>query len=274
MSFSEFFVLRRTDSDETVELAGASFLVGRDADCDIRVDDPRVSRRHARLLIARGELGVEDLGSANGTRVNGRGVRRRHRLASGDVLTLGDVSFLVIAPQVATGMTVVSSRLPERAGSFVEAESEGGDTLVSQPYSLPPGWTDIRKTAQSPDLEAAERQLSRLLLRLRPAPGELAAVLLGVGEPFAGELFELHSAPGQAWLLGRGSDCDLRLDNATISRRHAHLARGAHGWMLIDLGTTNGCAVNDEPVQGQAALKRGDLLHLGAVSLLFRPLDP
>jgi hypothetical protein len=67
-----------------------SVTVGRSADCDIVLPDPGVSRHHARIF-AEGDLWfVEDPGSSNGTRVNGKSVRR-NPLAEGDSLTIGPV---------------------------------------------------------------------------------------------------------------------------------------------------------------------------------------
>jgi len=47
------------------------FVIGRDPGCDLRLDDPMVSRRHARVRLERGIWLIEDLGSRNGTRVDG-----------------------------------------------------------------------------------------------------------------------------------------------------------------------------------------------------------
>jgi ABC transport system ATP-binding/permease protein len=70
-------------------LDGEEAEIGRDEDVAIRVDEPLVSRRHARLL-KRGEgWVVVDLGSTNFTRVNGQRVRREHELEHGDELRFG-----------------------------------------------------------------------------------------------------------------------------------------------------------------------------------------
>lgn len=64
--------------------------VGRDADCALLLTDASVSRRHARLAFVEGELRVEDLGSRNGTRINGKDVREGP-LRPGDRLEVGNV---------------------------------------------------------------------------------------------------------------------------------------------------------------------------------------
>jgi DNA-binding winged helix-turn-helix (wHTH) protein len=66
-------------------------VVGRDRDADVRIDDPSVSRRHARIVVDGDTAGVEDLESKNGTRVGGVAVSQHVRLATGDVVTFGGI---------------------------------------------------------------------------------------------------------------------------------------------------------------------------------------
>jgi ABC transport system ATP-binding/permease protein len=83
-------VWERTDGGKVeFPLDGDEHELGRDEDLAIRVDEPLVSRRHARIL-KRGEgWVVVDLGSTNFTRVNGQRVRREHELEHGDEIRLG-----------------------------------------------------------------------------------------------------------------------------------------------------------------------------------------
>jgi Protein of unknown function (DUF3662)/FHA domain len=69
-------------------------VLGRSRECDIRVDDPNVSRRHAELLQEGATYWLVDLDSTNGTELNGKRVSRA-KLADGDTITLGgtDVVF-------------------------------------------------------------------------------------------------------------------------------------------------------------------------------------
>lgn len=68
-----------------------SSIVGRDGEADVRISDPSVSRRHARIARDGDLASVEDLESKNGTRVNGVLVSTPVRLAKGDVVTFGAV---------------------------------------------------------------------------------------------------------------------------------------------------------------------------------------
>jgi hypothetical protein len=70
------------------ELDRPVVTLGRSKDCDIAIDDPSVSRRHAEVRRETGGFAVVDLGSTNGTRVNGAKVARAE-LEDGDRVTLG-----------------------------------------------------------------------------------------------------------------------------------------------------------------------------------------
>jgi hypothetical protein len=65
--------------------------IGRLPDCDIVLTDPNVSRRHAEVRRRGNDFVVVDLGSTNGTKVNGAGVKER-RLADGDEISVGNTS--------------------------------------------------------------------------------------------------------------------------------------------------------------------------------------
>jgi DNA-binding winged helix-turn-helix (wHTH) protein len=70
-------------------LPEGSTVVGRDRDSAVRIDSPLVSRRHARIIVAPDETTVEDLGSKNGTQVNGRSIVQPVTLKDGDQLQIG-----------------------------------------------------------------------------------------------------------------------------------------------------------------------------------------
>ncbi|MBI5771418.1 MAG: FHA domain-containing protein [Verrucomicrobia bacterium] len=73
----------------------APLVLGRDPACDIVVLQTRVSRRHARVWPSGNDDEFEDLGSSNGSRVNGRAVTRR-TLREGDLLEMGGMAFVYV----------------------------------------------------------------------------------------------------------------------------------------------------------------------------------
>lgn len=77
---------------------GEELLLGRRMDPPgVSLEDALSSRRHARLVAAQDHILVEDLGSSNGTRINGRRIKTTTRLEPGDVLSLGQTSLVLDA---------------------------------------------------------------------------------------------------------------------------------------------------------------------------------
>jgi pSer/pThr/pTyr-binding forkhead associated (FHA) protein len=84
-----------TSSLPSYSIASRELVFGRDPACDCVIAVPSVSGRHARIGRLAGRLFVEDLGSANGTSVNGQRIAERTRIEPGDVIALGMYTFTV-----------------------------------------------------------------------------------------------------------------------------------------------------------------------------------
>ncbi len=80
---------------------GVELRFGRLADCDVVIDHDAVSRHHARVARHGDQVTVEDLGSRNGTMVNGAAVTGLRRLAPGDVIVVGPASAIVATSSAA-----------------------------------------------------------------------------------------------------------------------------------------------------------------------------
>ena len=74
----------------------AALTLGRDAGCDIVINDPSVSREHAVLTVTDGQLTVADRDSKNGTRVDGRKLTDTSVVRSGQRITFGTVEATVL----------------------------------------------------------------------------------------------------------------------------------------------------------------------------------
>lgn len=86
---SAMLILQRgSDAGMTWPLEHKMLTIGRSPDCDIVLDDRQVSRIHARVLWRDGQYEIEDLGSKNGTHLNGRDVIGRHALRDGDEIQI------------------------------------------------------------------------------------------------------------------------------------------------------------------------------------------
>jgi pSer/pThr/pTyr-binding forkhead associated (FHA) protein len=70
--------------------------------------------------------------------------------------------------------------------------------------------------------------------------------------------------------IGRDSSCDIAIDDANVSRKHAQLTQDVVGtWKLSDLNSTNGTLLNHAPVT-TALLRDGDQITIGVTVLEFR----
>jgi Protein of unknown function (DUF3662)/Inner membrane component of T3SS, cytoplasmic domain len=85
----------------------------------------------------------------------------------------------------------------------------------------------------------------------------------------AGSVYELQTP---ITLLGRGTDCDLRLVDPGVSRHHTELRVEEDQVVLVDLGSTNGTFVNGQPVR-RVVLTDGANITLGRTALVFRQDD-
>ena len=70
-------------------------------------------------------------------------------------------------------------------------------------------------------------------------------------------------------VIGRDQDCNIVLNDLTVSTRHAEIVLRPEGCTVSNLMATNGTRVNDREVQ-KAELSDGDVLRLGKVSLVFK----
>ncbi len=80
------------------------------------------------------------------------------------------------------------------------------------------------------------------------------------------QAYELTAA---VTVLGRGTDCDLRLVDPGVSRHHAELRFEGDDVLLVDLGSTNGTVVDGRPAR-RASLRDGTRIELGRTMLVFR----
>lgn len=117
-----------------------------------------------------------------------------------------------------------------------EAVAEHGQTMVYSPDRAP-------RKLDTPPPTASER-----------------ALLVGEGRRTV--------LSGERLVIGRSKDCDLVLDDPNVSRRHLELRRDPAGWVVVDLGSTNGIKVNGRRVD-EAPLEPGDEIVAGVSRLTF-----
>jgi hypothetical protein len=107
-------------------------------------------------------------------------------------------------------------------------------------------------------------------------PARPPAARAAPAEPTAGRVASLElvdqagqriTLPNQA-IIGRMPGCDVQLDDPSVSRRHARISRANSGWLIEDLGSTNGVTVNGASVEREY-LSGGEDIELGNVRMRF-----
>jgi pSer/pThr/pTyr-binding forkhead associated (FHA) protein len=177
---------------------------------------------------------VRDLGSANGTLLNGTPLEGSKRVGKADLVLIGSAALRV-----------------------VDAPPEGVTRLSPAPVvrssGAPAGETSMQAGKETRRSESAG-----------PAPPAASAYLADAG----GQRWALKPA---ITLIGRALECDVVIGDASVSRRHAAIERRGDGWALISLSRDNPTLLNGQAVPpGGAVLKREDVITLGLqVKLVF-----
>jgi adenylate cyclase len=151
------FRLVSPDGDQVFELRrGAALTVGRALTSDVPLLDPTVSRRHASLVADESGIELSDLGSSNGTFVNGERVEHA-RITPGDVLTFGKLSFNVSQSDTSENGTDSSSAryaptivrqraVPDARQAFAEAlRASGSQAVVDETAMVMPDEQRVRQ---------------------------------------------------------------------------------------------------------------------------------
>jgi sigma-B regulation protein RsbU (phosphoserine phosphatase) len=121
-------------------LRGDSLVVGRALDADVTLSDPFASRRHSRFFRTGAEIFVEDLGSRNGTIVNGQAIQQPTRVRPGDVIKISNSLIRITAEAPA--------RPPEPADEFLDGTVfRPASELLDRQSSPAAGETDLRRYA-------------------------------------------------------------------------------------------------------------------------------
>ena len=267
------YTLKNLQTQESIEVSEPVVVLGRDSSCDVVISSAESSRKHARLELRNAELVLQDLDSTNGTFLQDRKIRGNTVVQGGDTLTIGSQSFLIITPDDGTNRTIFGARLEEDS-SYVLEESNPNATSIRMRYPDPPGWTeaDSAGLAWKGD-SASEKAMNQALHQAGVKPTVTAAALLVTSGEGKNPLYLVPRGTGSGqWSMGRADDCDITVSDATVSNHHANLVLANDEWKVVDLDSTNGIAVNGKRKK-KSALVIGDTLKVGAVEMLFRPLE-
>ncbi len=214
------------------ESSARSIIMGRDPSADFQIPLSTISRQHARIFEDDSVYVIQDLGSTHGTIVNGKPIGKNAK----KVLKDGDIIELTKAK--------ITCNIEDQP--ILEAAPGEGTKAI------------------------AARAVEGILGRLGDArsEGPYFRVLNGADE---GARITL-SANLSEYSMGRSKDCEIVLNDANVSRRHALVKRDWQGFTVEDLGSKNGVIVNDHQIKKPKRLKDRDEITIGPVKLVF--IDP
>ncbi|HEX7500859.1 MAG TPA: FHA domain-containing protein [Polyangia bacterium] len=225
-----------------VPLIREEITIGRTEGNTIRLTEQNVSRKHARLTLHNGVLRIEDLGSYNGTSLNGSALSGVASLKDGDVILIGDYRLGIQEDRTSQAAPASSSSESAPTVPQVEEAIDGQPTI---PIST--------MLAQAAAMAAPT------------AFSEPPARLVVAGRFMSGTEFILDRP---SHVVGRTGENDITINHKSISRHHAKIVREGSRYVILDLESANGVRVGG--VEGdRIELQSGDVIELGEVRLRF-----
>ena len=273
-----------SDSGFTAELVhddGARYLlsgemqVGRSDECAIKIDDAKVSRKHAVFRVIGDTVSVEDLGSANGTLVNGDRIEGETRLSNGDSVQFEKhrYSMAITSPASEPDPDATVVNLPDEDATVVNevSQSTPDEPPSGLPRDLPGSWVDEPGTGEHTQVMDFSADTGNVSAQVERMSDDAHLVVLdeqGLAKEGI-ELIPSASADPDVWEIGRDQSCELALADDTVSARHAQLVHDEGRWSIVNLVAVNGIFVNGEK-RLKAFLSDKDVIQLGNAKLVFR----
>jgi hypothetical protein len=133
------FVMRSAPNPGKIyPLEAVEIIVGRDANNDIAINDAEVSRKHARLSLHGSAYVIQDLGSTNGTFVNGQRITGSQVLNAGDTVSFGENIVMMYEPALDPNATMVSSSQAPRTVVPVQRPAPAPEPSYAPTPAPPP----------------------------------------------------------------------------------------------------------------------------------------
>jgi pSer/pThr/pTyr-binding forkhead associated (FHA) protein len=153
-------VVRGRSKAAAHKLGAGTTIAGRQEGCQLQIKSSQVSRRHCELFEKKGLLMVKDLGSSNGTFVNGEKVEGQRVLEPGDELTLGNVVFRIERSDVpGAARKPGDTAVPEHIAVAAEDEPSAEDVIpLDDEATIHVTPSDQPAAATTPAVAAAARK--------------------------------------------------------------------------------------------------------------------
>ncbi len=269
---------------QKLALKRSIITIGRGEENDIWLDDDMVSRNHAELAWDKGLVYITDCDSLNGVMQNSKRIRGTDIVGPDALLDIGSYRLLFTLAEFSATPGEQDDPLSHHIWHSAEALQTPSEKLEKLPMTQPLSdglfastllnqeqrQLHTTKPGETPhDLEAQDTaEIDQVSSPPRPADVPMLFVIRD-GDA-AGQSFVLDHA---MLTIGRGSECNVVINDASISRRHAQVLRQANGNYVQDLGSRNGTKVNGEPLHAPRLLQAGDIVCVGNIRLEYKSLQ-
>jgi len=213
---------------------GQTLTIGRGKECDISLDNTAISRQHISLCRSSGIYFASDLGSTNGTFVNGKKIATDEPVSENDTIVFGKFTLTGASPGDAGGRVAVSV-------SAATMDHDDETVFVSG-----------KKSAASPP-------------QFKPkAAGPRLTVLQGDASPREVSLGGISSLK-----LGSDSSCDLVIPGWFVAQAQAYIIKRDDSYLLVPQKSWVGTYVNNMKLSSEHILRSGDIITIRGTSVRF-----
>jgi hypothetical protein len=177
-----------------------------------------------------------------------------------------------LSPEDRRQLAPIETALVEELSAYLLEHARAERLALLSPPSI-----ELRT---DPRLALGECGIEATLVGQEQRPSELAGRRTAAPVGGSGRGFDLgqayltvggsrHPIGPQGAVIGRSPDVDILLSSTDVSRRHAEIVPDEAGWLLVDLGSTNGVSLNARPVGVPTLLTDGDVIEIGSTELIF-----
>jgi len=210
---------------------GERKIIGRGGDADVILDNTAISREHTAISLKNDAYYLEDLGSLNGTMVNGRKIDALVQLFEGDTIEIGKFQLVPAGTEQKTTQEPTSVPI-----------DYGDETVYVRP----------KKAPKSPVTNPDEKPTHRLL------------VVQGEASPRELSLDRRNSIK-----IGKDPSSDLLISGFFVARAQCYVIKRDKHYYIVPQRSWTGTRLNGFKVKREHLLRKGDLIEIQKVQILF-----
>lgn len=200
---------------------GKKLIIGRGSDADVVIDNTAVSRHHTAFSLVNKDYFIEDLGSLNGTFVNGNKITKQTKIEEKDIIQIGKFR---LSPAGTSGQSGAVSQSSAR-----DLDMDEETVFVAQKKQVPP----------SP----------------KPTSGSSLTVISGNGHP------EVIGLEGRGSIkIGKDSSCDLVIKGWFIAGAQCYIINRDNKNFIVPQKSWVGTRLNNQKITEEKILNKGDII--------------